>query len=332
MPAFVRRLTDRLPPRVRGTVQLAVATVRDAGEDRVPGLAAEMAFWVLLSLPPVLLTVTALAGVIGSQLGSDVQRQLLDRIEELSLQVFSADTVAETVSPLLEALLTQGSPSVLSLSFAATVFSASRVLRVVVLALTIAYDLEDAQPSWLTNVRGLVLTLAALVVGVVLIPPVVAGPRLGEIAERRLGLDVMLAEVYRVAYWPAALVVLTLLVAALYHFATPWRTPFHRELPGAVLATVLGLLAIVGLRTYTAVAIGGDAVYAPLAAPLALLVWLWLEGIALLMGAELNAEIEKAHPVGEPAPDAPSLAELGRRVVEKAPVSLPGSSGRAPDD
>ena len=88
-----------------------------------------------------------------------------------------------------------------------------------------------------------------------------------------------------------------------------------RELPGAVLAGVLGLLASVGLRTYTTFAFGGDAVYAPLAAPLAILVWVWLLAIGLLVGGELNAEIEKAYPKGDPPKDVPSLGQIGQRAV-----------------
>ncbi len=318
VPTRLRQLLDRLPPRLRGAVDLGVATVRDAGHDRVTGLAAEIAFWVLLSLPPLLLSATAAAGLIGRSIGSDVRSQLIGRIEELALQVFSEATVDSAIRPTLDGLLSSGSTSILSVSFLVTVYSASRVLRVIIHAVAVAYDLEDSQPSWATRVMGIGYTLIGLVSGLVLIPLVVAGPRLGEILERRTGVSLLLGEIWRLAYWPVAFTVVTLLVAALFHHATPWDTPFRRDLPGAVLATVLGLLASVGLRTYTGASFAGDPVYASLAAPLALLVWIWLLAISLLLGAELNAEIERADPVGAGVTERPSLAEVDRRAMAGA--------------
>lgn len=312
----VTRFTDRLPAWARGPVELGVATLRDCGRDRVTGLAAEIAFWVILSIPPLLVAITAGAAVVGRSLGTDLRTGLLERVEELAAQVFSPGTVEAAVAPTLDALLRESPTSVLSISFLITVWTASRALWVVVHAVAIAYDLEEARPSWLSRVLGVGLTLAGLLLGVVLIPLVIAGPRLGEVVEDQLGVGgLALAEIWRVAYWPVSLVLVTLLVAGLYHWAAPWSTPFRRDLPGAVLATALGLVAALLLRSYTVAAFGGDAVYAPLAAPLAVLVFLYLQGLALLVGAELNAEIEKAHPSGAIVPDAPSLADLGRRAL-----------------
>lgn len=317
MGGWLDRQVDRLPGRLGVVVRLAVATARDASEDRVPGLAAEVAFWVLLSLPPLLLAAVSAAGFVGEAIGSDVRSQFITRVGELAAGVFSADTVEATITPTLDALLSDGSPSLLSVSFLVTLYSASRVLRVLVLAITIAYDLEESRPSWIGRLVGLGLTVVGLLLGLVLIPLLVAGPRLGTIIEDRLGMDLLLGELWRILYWPVSILLATLLLAGLYHWATPWRTPFHRELPGAVLATLLALAASAGLRTYTQVSFGGDAVYAPLAAPLALLIWIWLIAMALLLGAELNAEIERAFPVGEPPPDTPALERLGRQAVDR---------------
>lgn len=329
------RLIERLPRPLRVAMRLAVATVRDAANDRISGLAAEVAFWTLLSFPPLLLVAASTAGFVGDAIGEDVRSGLIDRLGELAGQVFTAETVDSTVRPTLDALLTSGSTPVLSLSFLATVYSASRALRVIVIGLNLAYDLEEVRPTWVARALGLLLTIVALVVGLVLIPLMVAGPALGAIVERRLGMDLMLAEVYQFLYWPAALLVVTLVIAGLYHLATPFTTPFRRELPGAVLATILGLLANQGLRLYTTRAFGGDEIYAALAAPLALLVWTYLQGLSLLLGAELNGEIEKAFPSGRIARPAPELGELGRRAaqtIRQIPRPSRGDLKNAPED
>jgi membrane protein len=309
-------LGDRMPPVLREPASIASATVRGAVQDRITGLAAELAFWVLLSLPPLLLVAASAAGFLGDRVGADVRTGLIERIGEIALQVFNRSTVDTILTPTLNSLLESESASVLSLSFLIAIYSASRVLRVAVLAISIAYDLQDVRPTYMARVLGFALTIAGLLLGLVLIPLIVAGPRLGEIAEERLGVDLLLGELWRVLYWPASFVVLALLLALLYHFAAPWHTPFRRELPGAVLATVLGLVLTVALRAYTQFAFGGDAIYAPLAAPLAFLLWVWLQGIALLLGAELNAEIERARPTSGHDPGHVSgVQKLGRRAV-----------------
>lgn len=323
LTAAFHRWRDSRPPRVRTGIDLVVATYRGVVADRVTGLAAEIAFWVLLSLPPMLLLAASTAGLIGSRVDTDVRTQLLSRIEELARQVFTQSTVEDAITPTLDGLLEVGSPSVLSLSFLVTIYSASRVLRVVVHAIAVVYDREEVRPNWVTRVMGLVFTLAALLIALVLIPVVIAGPRLGEIVETRLHLNIGLREVWQVAYWPVSLVVVTLLLAVLFHVATPVRTQFRRELPGAVLATVLALLASVGLRIYSANFLVGNPLYAPLAAPLAVLVWVWLQGIVLLVGAELNAQVTKANPL-DPQVHTPSSARrLGRHALAAARGLLP---------
>lgn len=321
------RLLARLPPRVREAVDLAVATLRGVGSDRVTGLAAEIAFWVLLSLPPLLLLAASTAGIVGARVDADVRTQLLDRIEALARQVFTSSTIDSTITPTLDGLLEAGSPSVLSVSFLVTLYSASRVLRVVVHAIAVVYDRREPPSNWVARLLGLAFTLASLVLSLVLIPLIVAGPRLGEIVEGRLGLDLGLRELWMLAYWPVSLVVVTVLLAVLYHVATPVWTPLRRELPGAALATVLALLAGVGLRAYSGFVLDGNAIYAPLAAPLAVLVWVWLQGIALLVGAELNAQLAKARPVDPSEREVSTLRRVGRSAVDGMRTLLPTGRG-----
>ncbi len=319
MHALWGRLRARLPPRIRAVADLAVATVKDAGEDRITGLASEIAFWVVLSLPAVALAIVSLAGLLDPLMGADARLQLIERIEEIAGQVFRPETVDNVIAEMLNSLLIEGSPPVFSIAFAIAVFTVSRILRVLVLAVTIAYDLDEERPTWMARVLGLIFAVVGLVIGVVVVPVVVGGPQLGYILERRWGLEALpLGEIWTVAYWPVAVVGLTLVVAALFHWATPRRTPFHRDLPGALLATASGLVISAGLRLYTGTAFGGGGVYAPLAAPLAILVWVWLMAIVLLFGAELNAEIEKAHPSnGWPPPRRRTPVEVGATAAHR---------------
>lgn len=336
MHASWERLRNRLPPRARAAADLAAATVKHSGKDRITGLASEIAFWVILSLPAVSLTVVSLAGLVDPLMGSDTRVELIGRIEEIAGLIFAPETVDDVIGAMLDNVLIEGSPPVFSISFAVAVFTVSRILRVVILAVTIAYDFAEERPTWMARVLGVVFAVVGLLIGVVMVPLVVAGPELGYIMERRLGVEgLWLGRIWTLAYWPVAVVILTLLVATVFHWATPRRTPFHRDLPGALLATVAGLVISAGLRLYTGTAFGGSAVYAPLAAPLAILVWVWLVAIALLFGAELNAEIEKARPSnGWPPPRRRTPAQVGGSAVRRVRRFGMGGAGlnrRTPD-
>lgn len=310
MPPAVRRLLDRTPPRLRPGVEVAVRTVTDAFADRVPGLAAEMAFYLILSLPPLLITVFAGAAVVGDAAGVELLTDAQQQTVDVAGQFLTDDTVA-SLQPLLDRVRTeaqQGLGVLLSFGFLLTLLSASRALRVTTVAITIAYDLEETRPGWQQFLYGIALTLAALVLGAVVIPAFVAGPDFGAFLVRLTGAPAQLADVWRRVYWPGAMLLVTGLIALLYHVAAPWYTPWRRDLPGAALAMVIALVGSIGLRSYTDRAVGD--VFGALAAPVVLLIWLFLMSFAVLLGAELNAEIERMWP--HERPDQPDARERAR--------------------
>jgi membrane protein len=300
MSSRPERLLARTPARLRPVVDLSIRTVRGADEDRVPGLAAEIAFFVLLSLPPLLLTVVASLGFVGDRFGATWRGDLTVFIRDSASVVLRPDTIETTIDPLLEALLTGGSGSAAGIGFVLAVYSASRALRVVSTAIAIAYDRDVARPNWQQRVWGLVLTLGAILVGLVVMPLLLAGPGFGAQISDWAGGIPGLAEIWRVTYWPAAVVTATAIIAALYHLAAPWRTPYQRDLPGAALAMLLWLAGSAGLRVYVGQTISGDTIYQSIAGPLVVLLWLYVAGFAVLLGAELNAAIEAKWPTRRP--------------------------------
>ena len=159
---------------------LAVRTVRDSREDRVPGLAAEVAFYLLLSLPPLLLVGLGALGYIGDLFGPEVVETIRQGIVDAASAILTASTVDDIVRPAVDNLLAEGRADVLSIGAILALWSGSRALKVIVQAVTIAYDLEDRRSWWQHRLLGLGLTTAGVLTLAVLLPLLVVEPQAGE--------------------------------------------------------------------------------------------------------------------------------------------------------
>ena len=231
-PTSPRRATETttgepLWVQVRDTVwRLIVSTVSACLRNRVTGLAAEAAFFALLSLPPLIF------GLAGS-IGYVVQRFTDSRISEfkaevvdLALQAFTEDTVTKIIVPTLDDTLGAPRYDVISIGFVLALWSGSRALNVFVDTVTIMYGLGGHRGIVRTRVLSFVLYVLGLLTGIITIPLVVAGPGLVDqiLPERLDGLNAL--------YWPAVLVLCICFTATLYHVSVPVRTSWRYNLPG----------------------------------------------------------------------------------------------------
>lgn len=291
------RLIERSPERLRPAVRLGIRTVDAAVQDRLPGLAAEIAFWVLLSLPALLLSVIAVTGRVVE--GSEWEARLIERIIEVSRLALTERTIDGAVRPVLNQLLETSGLGIASFAFLVTVWTASRAVKVVLQTLAITYDRDQIRQGWHDRLLGFGITLAALFVGLILAPLLIAGPNFGEELVRRIGDDpIGLEALWRAAYYPTTILLAALAITGLYHLGVAGSTPWRRDLPGAVLATAVWLLGSWGLRLYGIWFLGTGSVYGPMAGPIVVLLWIWVSGFAVLLGAELNAQIERLWPSG----------------------------------
>jgi membrane protein len=350
------RVIERLPRPLRRAGVLVARTARSTVEDRVPGLAAEAAFFALLSLPPLLLAIVGSIGYIAELLGPEARAD----IEAVVLSIPAAFLAPETfqiVETLLVDVLAEGRLEIVSLGFLVSLWGGSRAVNVYLVALPIAYDVEEPRPMWRRRLLAYVLTLGGSLVLAVVIPALVLGPELlldlfGRVLPGPI--DEAVGQAFALAFWPTLVVLTVLLITVLYDLGVPWQTPLRRDLPGAVLAMVIWVLGGAALRFYADTAIRGDDIYGPLATPLVLLLWMYVTAIAVLLGGELNAQIERLwphareeQPAGdEPAGDAAAdeqaaedeRAEDGRdepsedvRESDTRPIETRAPSGK-PDD
>lgn len=257
---------------------------------RVTGLAAEAAFFALLSLPPLVVGLIGTLGYFESLVGAGTIGQIRAFILDNAATILTESTVATIVAPLLSDVLSGGRPDVISVSFLISLWSGSRALNVYVDTITIAYGLAGYRHIVLTRALSFLLYLIGLGIGVFVLPLIVAGPTLVREAVPGSGVLVNLF------YWPVVVILSMSFLATLYHVAVPIRSSWWRAVPGAAFAVVVWILGSFVLRVYLQSSFAGLALYRSLAAPIVVLGWLFITALAVLVGAALNAEIDKVWP------------------------------------
>lgn len=280
----------------RNLATLVVRTVKDSKEDRVLGLSAEVAFFALLSLPPAMLAILGGLGYVASAFGPDVVEPVRDRVLDVAGTFLTRQTVQDVLAPLVDDLLSEGRADIISIGVVVALWSASRATNVLMEAVRVAYDVKERRPLFKRRLLALGLTLAGMLGAVLLLPVLVVGPRFGAYVAAPLGLSQVIEALFRFLYWPVVAALGILFLAALYHLALPERTPWRRDLPGAVVALVLWLAGGTVMRLYARWSIEANSAFGPLAAPVVILLWLYATAVAMLLGAEVNAELEKIRP------------------------------------
>lgn len=257
---------------------------------RVTGLAAEAAFWALLSLPPLMLGLIGLLGHLRAWLGTETVNQIRVWLLNNAALVLTGDTVEQVVAPIIDDVFKGGSADIISVGFVISLWSGSRALNVYVDTITIAYGLAGHRGIVRTRALSFALYLGGLAVGLVVLPLLVAGPT---VVEKSVPETAAWVNAF---YWPVVVVFSVVFLAVLYTLSVPVRTPWWRNLLGAAVAVGIWILGSFLLRQYLGASFAGSAIYGSLSAPIAVLAWLYLTALATLIGATLNAEVDKQWP------------------------------------
>ncbi|HKF88179.1 MAG TPA: YihY/virulence factor BrkB family protein [Propionibacteriaceae bacterium] len=270
--------------------QVVAQTVGACLRHRVTGLAAEAAFFAILSLPPLIFGLAGAIGYVADRF--DVQTIANFRVEvlRLSARALTPDAVDSVIAPTLDDVLSGGRFEVVSIGFVLALWSGSRALNVLVDTITIMYGLGGRRGIVRTRALSFSLYVVFLLAGVVLLPLVLAGPSLvDKVLPNRFELVASL-------YWPGVLIGSICVLATLYHLSVPVRSHWRGELPGAALTLMMWIGGSALLRQVLSLSTGGSSIYGPLAAPIAVLIWLYVISIATLIGAAFNAAVDTVWP------------------------------------
>ncbi|MER7501675.1 YihY/virulence factor BrkB family protein [Nonomuraea pusilla] len=260
---------------------------------RVTGLAGEAAFFALLSLPPFVLGLIGVLGKLGTWLGRAHVEQIKTWVLDQAGLLFTPEAVKGVVRPLINDVLSDdaGKVSIISLGFLLSLWSGSRALYVYVDLISVAYGLGEERGIIRTRLMSFGLYVVGLILGIIVMPILVIGPTLIKDA-----LPAQYGVLIDVLYWPVVIIGSVLFLTVLYHVSVPVRTKWYRELPGAILALILWIVCAAVLRAVLAAWFSPVSVYGSLAAPIALLLWLYITALAVLIGAILNAEVDRLWP------------------------------------
>ncbi|MGK5632736.1 YihY/virulence factor BrkB family protein, partial [Streptomyces sp. URMC 123] len=236
-------------------------TVNSCMEYRVMGLAAEAAFFTLLSLPPLLWALIGLLGYLDTVIGTYTIDNIRENILTASGAVLSDRGVDEIARPVLDDVTRGSRPDVISLGFALALWSGSRAVNVFIDTITVMYGLDGVRGIVKTRLLAFLLYIIALVIGAVALPLMVAGP------EAVMDFVPWSQGLVRALYWPVVLVLSVVFLTTLYHVSVPVRSPWAEDIPGALVALTMWVLGSFLLRIYLINTVEGPTIYGSLAAP-----------------------------------------------------------------
>src|SRR5690606_35265831 len=271
-------------------VDLGRDLVREWQEDRVGGLAAEVAFFGLLSLFPALLATAAALGSLEAVAGGDVASRAEEEVIDFLRRVLTEEA-AGTVDAVQDLFRTTDG-GILTVGLVLALWAASRGFVALVRALDVVYDLDERRSYVGLRAVALGLALGTVLVVAAMLAMLVLGPLLGtgqEVAEA-LGLGGGFATFWDWVRWPLALAAMVGWAATVLHIAPNHRTPWRWDVPGALLAGLSWAALSASLRVYMAVATAGaNQIFGTLGGSLIVLLWLYLLAVGLLFGGELIA-------------------------------------------
>ena len=269
--------------------ELAARVWREMNKDDIFNRAAILGFYFMLALVPLLLCLTALLGLF-AQTGTELRDQLfslLARVAPRSAYALVYDTVGE--------LTEGGSGGKLTFGLLASVWAASNGMLAIIDTLNSAYHVREARPWWKSRLVAAALTLALGVLIISALVLVLYGGQVAEALSGALRLGGAFATAWGVLQWLLVLAFVFLAFGLIYYFAPNLhQQKFRWVLPGMVVGVALWLAGSLGFRLYLRYFNTYNAVYGSLGAVIILMLWFYLTGAAILIGGEVNSEIEKA--------------------------------------
>jgi membrane protein len=298
--------------RVKAWGGVLKRTVRAFREDNLTDWAAALTYYAVLSIFPALVVLVSVLGLAGDS----ATQSVLDNLNQLGPGP-ATDIVSGAIREIGSSQGTAGVALIIGL--AAALWSASGYIGAFSRASNVIYEVEEGRPFWKLRPLQLAMSLLLiLLVAVSAIAVVVTGPLAEQVGEL-FGLGGTAVTVWDLAKWPVIVLIVMTMLGVLYYGAPNVRQPGFRWItPGGVLGVSLWILASAGFALYVANFGSYNKTYGSLAGVIVFLVWLWISNLAVLLGAELNAELERARELEGGVPEERTMAIEPRNEPKQA--------------
>ena len=284
-------------------------TVSEFRDDDLTDWAAALTYYGVLSLFPALIVLVSVLGLLGDPNGTSAA------LTEVVTEVGPSSAADTLRGPIESITADRGRAGALFIAgLAGALYSASGYIGAFMRAANVIYEVEEGRPFWKRRPLQLLVTLGmVLLLAVVFMALVLSGP-LAEAAGGAVGLSDAAVTAYGFAKWPVLALVVLLMLAVLYYASPNVRLPrFRWVTPGSILALVVWILASVAFALYVSNFGSYEKTYGTLGGIISFLVWLWITNVAVLLGAELNSELERSREMAEGVSGAEEAIQLPLR-------------------
>jgi membrane protein len=272
-----------------GWKELAKRVWAEVNEDDVFGRSAQLSYYFLLALFPLLLFITAVLGQFADA-GSELRENLLSLLGSVVPQE-AGDLIHETIEKVEEG----SGGGKISFGILATLWAASNGMTAICQTLNIAYEVEETRPWWKVRVISLGLTVALAVLILSALTLMLFGHHIADYVAASFSFGQVFTWGWKILQWPVVLVFVLAAFGLIYYLAPNVKNrSWHWVSPGAATAVVLWLVVSFGFRAYLSYFNSYNATYGSLGAVIILMLWFYLTGAAILIGGEVNSEIELA--------------------------------------
>ncbi|MDT9025907.1 MULTISPECIES: YihY/virulence factor BrkB family protein [Rossellomorea] len=245
----------------------------------VTGLAAQIAYYFLLSLFPLLIFIVTLLPYLPVEQGD-----ILGLVRD-----FAPGETMSMIEETLQDIMSNRNSGLLSVSIIATIWSASNGMNAIVKSLNRAYDVEETRSFIATRLMSILLTLAMILVFVIALLLPVFGKQIGLLLFSQFGFSEQFLTVWNGIRWAISPIILFIIFVGLYFFAPSKRIKCLSAFPGAIFATLGWVLASLAFSYYVGSFGNYSATYGSIGGIIVLMIWFYLTGIIIMIGGEINA-------------------------------------------
>jgi membrane protein len=309
-----RRPEGPAHPRKGGVVQTVKRTVAEFKEDNLTDFAAALTYYAVLSIFPALIALVSIVGLVGDP------KTVTNSLTDVVTSIGPSSAAATFKGPIADITSSKGASGVLLVvGIVAALWTASGYVGAFMRASNVVYEVEEGRSIVKLRPLQMAVTLVLVVLlALVLSALVLTGPVAQQVGSA-VGVGDTAVTIWDIAKWPVLLVAVLFMIALLYYASPNAKLRgFKWVTPGSVLAVVVWLVSSAGFAFYVANFGAYSKTYGALGGVIVFLVWLWLTNVAILLGAELNAEHERSRELEEGVPGAERELQLDHRSEPKS--------------